>query len=315
MTSKKRCLNKTKKKCLNKRTKNNINTIHCKKYENIINLNLDNINLKDSNKNIKLVTLEYNNNILKYNKFLNKGAYGEVYEFSNNEYKVAIKVYKESDDNEIDIIKKINKSKISCNIVNSKLLKINNTYISVMDLMNGGLSKMNGKLNNNNIILCIKNIAKHLKCLNNNKLAYTDLKTDNILFKCKNKKNIEIALGDLGSICEIGKNNACTWNPWEYRNELGFPKCNESTMVWCLGVVLCELLNVNVILFHWSEIAKYDKIDINTYIEKICMYKKLSNHYINKSKKYSIEKLLKNMLNLDPKKRIKLNTIINNINL
>ena len=69
MTTKKRCLNKKKKKCLNKRTKNNINTIHCKKYENIINLNLDNINLKDSNKNIKLVTLEYNNNILEYNKF------------------------------------------------------------------------------------------------------------------------------------------------------------------------------------------------------------------------------------------------------
>ena len=31
-------------------------------------------------------------------KFLSKGSYGEVYEFSNKDYKVAIKTYKYSDD-------------------------------------------------------------------------------------------------------------------------------------------------------------------------------------------------------------------------
>ena len=122
-----------------------------------------------------------------------------------------------------------------------------------------------------------------------------------------------VLLGDLGGICKNGEYNACTWNPWEYRNELGFPKCNESTMVWCLGIVLCELFNVNVNPFHWSEIAKYDDIDINAYIEKICRYKKFDTIFIDNSKKYNIYKLLKNMLNLDPKKRIKLNSIIKSI--
>ena len=109
--------------------------------------------------------------------------------------------------------------------------------------------------------------------------------------------------------------NICTWNPWEYRNELGYPKCCESTMVWCLGVVFCELMEVNIDIFHWSEIPKMDELDIIRYIKKICIYFRLNKIFIDKKKTINVGTLLKDMLNLDPKKRITLNKIIKNIQL
>ena len=85
-------------------------------------------------------------------------------------------------------------------------------------------------------------------------------------------------------------------------------------MVWCLGIVICELLDVNTNMFHWSEILKKDKEYIERQIDIISLYKGLHKVYVDKKKKKTCEKLLKDMLNLDPKKRISLNTIIQSIN-
>ena len=302
--------------------KTDLKTIHCNKYENLRSLNLNKIELiKDKEKckkknEFKISYKEGNQIISLCNiKFLNQGVYGKVYEFSNKNHKVAIKIYKYIDDDEISIIKKLNKMKITCKIINAKLLKNGSDYISVMDLMNGPLSNMNGKLTKPTIIKTIKDIAKHLKCLNDKNLSYTDLKTDNILFKCNNKKYLQTVLGDLGGICKKGKYNICTWNPWEYRNELGYPKCCESTMVWCLGVVFCELIDINIDIFHWSEIPKMDELDIIKYIKKICIYFGLNKIFIDKKKTINMGTLLRDMLNLNPKKRITLNKIIKNIQL
>lgn len=298
-----------------------LSTIHCNKYKNLKSLNLNKITLQSKNtqcnKQISSFSLSYvdgNKTIgLCDIKFLSKGAYGEVYEFSNRNYKVAIKTYKYSDDDEIKMIQDLNRRNIKCDIINAKVFKNGSKYITVMDLMNGPLSNMKGKLKTNEIFKVVKEIAKSLKCLNDKKLSYTDLKTDNILFKCNDKKYLQTVLGDLGSICKSGKSNACTWNPWEYRNELGFPKCNESTMVWCLGIVICELLDVGTDMFHWSEIPKKDRDDIERQIDMISLYKELHEVYVDKKKKITCEKLFKSMLNLDPKKRISLNQILKSI--
>ena len=302
--------------------KKEIETIHCNKYKNLKLLDLNKIVLQSKdiqcNKQISSFGLSYIDSNKKIDlwdiKFLSKGSYGEVYEFSNRNYKVAIKTYKYSDDDEIKVIQDLNRKNIKCDIINAKVFKNSSRYIKVMDLMNGPLSNMKGKLKINEIFKVVKEIAKSLKCLNDKKLSYTDLKTDNILFKCNDKKYLQTVLGDLGSICKRGESNACTWNPWEYRNELGFPKCNESTMVWCLGIVICELLDVSTDMFHWSEISKKDKEDIERQIDMISLYKGLHKVYVDKKKKKTCEKLLKDMLNLDPKKRISLNTIIQSIN-
>jgi len=313
---KKLSLNKSKPKPKSlSKPKSTIDTIHCKKYENIKNINLDKVSILNDD-DLYLVYKENGQTInLQNKKFLNSGSYGDVYEISNGDYKVAIKTYNDQDDDELKIIRRLNRLKLPCDVVNAKLLKTKHGYISVMDLMSGGLSKMNGKLNMENNIKCIKEIAKDLRCLNDRKLSYTDLKGDNVLFKCEGKKYIKTVIGDLGGICNNGEENACTWNPWEYRNELGFPKCCESTMVWCLGVILCELLDVNTSVFHWSNIYKYDAEQVVEYINKVCKNKRLNTIYIDKSKKTTCEQLLKGMLDLDPKRRIKLNSIIKKITL
>jgi len=301
--------------------KKEFETIHCNKYKNLKLLDLNKIVLQSKdiqcNKQISSFGLSYIDSNKKIDlcdiKFLSKGSYGEVYEFSNKDYKVAIKTYKYSDDDEIKVIQDLNRKNIKCDIINAKVFKNGSRYITVMDLMNGPLSNMKGKLTINEIFKVVKEITKDLKCLNDKNLFYTDLKTDNILFKCNDKKYLQTVLGDLGSICKRGKNNACTWTPWEYRNELGWTKCNESTMVWCLGIVICELLDVNTDMFHWSEILKKDKEDVERQIDMISLYKGLHKVYVDKKKKVTCEKLFKGMLNLNPKKRISLNTIIRSI--
>ena len=287
---------------------------NCKKYENIKDCDIDKITI-DKVKSNKT----QNNYKIMYKKkeefdkikFLNKGVYGEVFKYSNKNYEIAIKKFNSNKDSEIKIIRMLKKIKIPCNIINSKLLKYENEYMAAMDLMNGPLSEIGNKLNNNNLLQIIKSIAKILLCLENNKLSYTDLKTANILFKCIDNKNIKIVLGDIGSICQKGKQNAATWLPWEARYLKGFPRCNEESMVWGLGIVLFQLLNFNTDPFHWSKIYKLKTYEIQKIIN---LYS--SNIKVNNLTGCKIlpEKLIKSMLDLNPKKRMKLKTIIDNIN-
>ena len=250
----------------------------------------------------------YNNVDLCNIKFLNKGAYGMVHQYSGGDYKIAVKSYFNKNDDEIKISKLLTKLNIPCKIVNSKLFKRGTENVAVMELMNGPLSKMKGKFKNTNLMSVIKEIASHLKCLNDHNLVYTDLKTANILFKCIGKEKLSVCLGDIGGICKKNSINACTFLPWEYRYSGGFPKCNEKIMVWCLGIVLLELLNINTDMFHWSEIKYKTHTEIT---------KKLNLIY-NSSKnlkgcKIKSENLLKMMLSLDPNTRCTLNDVIQNI--
>lgn len=296
----------------------NINTVHCKTYGNIRDMDLNQLSVK-LKPGSSGFTIDYKNGLQKFTledvKFLSSGSYGEVYKFSRNDFAIAIKTYKLADDDEIGVINMLEKKKIPCEIVNSKLLKVGNRYICAMELMAGALSKMNGKLKIDNNVRCIKSIAKHLKCLNDHGLSYTDLKCDNVLFKCIDKKNIKTVLGDIGGICKRGQMHISTWTPWEYRNEVGHVKCCEQTMVWCLGVILTELFGTSTTIFYWDNIYKYDIETLKGYIETVCRYKRLNDVYVDKAKRHSLEQLYKDMLDLNPKKRIKLKDIISRIDI
>ena len=334
-------IKKTLKKSQNKIIINTkILTNECKKYNNIkyVDLNklslienkIDNLcknRLSDNNDLFKLpllklnYSLKYENIGLCYSKFLSKGAYGKVYEYSNNSsISVAIKSFKYSNDGELKIIEKLNKLNINCNTINARLLNIggpsNTKKFAVMNIMSGGLNKMNGKLDIKNIYLVIKQIAEHLKCLNDNNLSYTDLKTANILFKCINKIELVTVLGDLGSICNKNSYNPCTWLPWDQKNTRSqMPKCIESTMVWCLGVVFLELLKYSEInIFSWQYIPELNKNEMMNILNKINLkYKFVNNKFTNSTKYKNGEELFYGIFNLNNKNRITLNEIINTI--
>lgn len=301
-------MKKTHKKYINSKS-NLIKYNNCKNNNNIINLN--DVNIIEKN-NKHFLIYKKKNNIFNTNKYIDEGSYGSIYAFiTKNKEKVAVKFFNSNKDNEIKILKKLEKKKIPCNIINSKLFKIDNNYINVMNLMDGTLSNLNGKFNKlgyNNINKIIKNLAINLNCLNNNNLSYTDIKSSNILYKCMDDNYIYIVLGDIGSICIKGMKNTCTWLPWENRFNNGYTSCNEKSMIWQLGILILELLNINITPFYWDNIYKYNVDEFFKIINKILNLKK-----INKLNKDIID-ILPNMLELNPKKRITFKNIIKKIN-
>ena len=311
-----RCIidNKQNRKKVEKKSSNKSSSVNklivkeCSKYNNLKPVDLNKIKYTGmaSNK----FKLHFNSTPLTEVKYISEGSYGTVYVYGKGDIKIGVKVYKNVDDEEIEIINYLNRNKISCNTINSKLIRIPGEYITIMDIMEGSLDKLKGKLTLPEIYKIIKEIAKNLNCLKKKKLSYTDLKSSNILFKCVDKKYSKITLGDLGGICKVGSDNISTWSPFEYRYDKGHVICNEKTEVWGLGVIVLELLNVSVNKFHWSNIDLETVGTINSYVNSACKTHKLNNF---KLKKQTGEELLKKMLETTPKKRITLSTIINSI--
>ena len=281
----------------------------CSMYDNLKTVDLSKV--KYTGTTFGKFNLSFNSTPLTDIKYINEGTYGKVYLYGKGDIQIAVKTYKYPDDEEIDIIQMLNSKKISCNTVNTKLIRMPGEYISIMDIMSGSLDKMKGKLSLPDIYKTVKEIAKNLNCLDKKKLSYTDLKTANILFKCYDKKYIKTSLGDLGGICNRGADHIATWPPYEYKDDQGTVICNEKTMVWCLGVIILELLNLNVNRFHWSMIDGETSESINRYLDRVCMMKQLDT--VKLKRKMTGDKLLLKMLDINSRKRIGLQTIINNI--
>ena len=248
-------------------------------------------------------------------KYISRGSYGEVsvHSDSSKKYRIALKTYRNPRDSEFAIIKLLEKKKVNCNLINARIIPDlqDSRKITIMNFMDGSLKSLRGNVSTKNIKQIIKKIAQSLLCLKKKKLSYTDLKADNVLFKCYKKSEIDVKLGDLGSICKEGKTNATTWSPYEFRKNIYNTKCNETTMVWCLGVTLLELigyskLNMSVSdLFYWNNIKKL------TTKRKEDEFKKNLDVMIKKvDSKFPI---LKSMLETDKKKRATLQQVIDNI--
>ena len=312
-----RCINDNKlnRKKLGKTSPIKSSSVHkivtkaCSTYSNLKAVDLSKV--KYTGTTFGKFNLSFNSTPLTDIKYINEGTYGKVYLYGKGDIQIAVKTYKYPDDEEIDIIQMLNSKKISCNTVNTKLIRLPGEFISIMDIMSGSLDKMKGKLTLPDIYKTVKEIAKNLNCLDKKNLSYTDLKTANILFKCDDRKYIKTSLGDLGGICNRGADHIATWPPYEYKDDEGTVICNEKTMVWCLGIVVLELLNLDVNRFHWSMIDGETSESINRYLDRVCMMKQLDT--VKLKRKMTGDKLLLKMLDINSRKRIGLQTIINNI--
>ena len=191
-------------------------------------------------------------------------------EINDYKIKIAVKTYFKPDDPEINIIRRLNREGIDCNIVNSKILESNGLTVAIMDIMHGSLDKLVNKIDATTIIKIIKRIAYYLHCLYEKGLSYTDLKTGNILFKCINNK-LKITLGDLGSICDNGKSGVVTFPPPERFVNRNI--CNEKSMVWGVGIIMLQLFGHNMqnifihrqfnkFYNHIPELSKYVNLEL-----------------------------------------------------
>ena len=204
--------------------------------------------------------IKYEGTVLPVVKFISVGGFGKVFSYSSidNKYSVAVKTYNDKNDPEIKIIQDISKI-LDCDTINAKIIKMyntktnKNTNVAVMDLMDGTLQDFH-KLNlSTDIILkIIYKLTESLECLNKKGLTYTDLKPNNVLYKCFKNNKLKVALGDLGSICKKGKEGSSTYPPPEYTYPQMDKNCEESTMVWGLGIILLDLLGINTQIFEWQ---------------------------------------------------------------
>ena len=63
---------------------------------------------------------------------------------------------------------------------------------------------------------------------------------------------MKVSLGDLGSISNIDDGEPCTYPPPEFTFPQMERNCHESNMSWGLGIILLELLGINVTSFGWA---------------------------------------------------------------
>ena len=200
------------------------------------------------------------------------GANGTVYEIKKSPYSFIYKEFTNPKHQKIElkILKSLKTQPILCNVVNSRIITNpdNNKFI-VMDKYDGSLYNL---LKERNVLLktnldIFKQIIHDVYCLYTNKLYYTDLKLENMLYKITGESKFKISLGDIGSICsrEITP-CAVTFYPPEVVNGIYKP---ESTIVWNLGIMLLELLfiskypkgneNLNKLIYGRNSDTEYER--------------------------------------------------------
>ena len=214
----------------------------------------------------ELYYLDENNEKIYLNKkqFIAGGSYGKVYRIYDKDEKinVALKTYNNPKDKEVNVIKKLNKENINCNILGSKIFKVGaDNYVSVCELYSDSLQKSSflKELNINSKILIIKQLAKDLLCLYKKGYFYTDIKLANTLYKCLSNKKIKVTLGDVGSICFKKEYCTVTNMPFEFKHKN--PRGTSGAIVWGLGIMFLSMLHNegNIKEFHWSFVRHYDE--------------------------------------------------------
>ena len=109
--------------------------------------------------------------------------------------------------------------------------------VIVMNQVTGTLKDIE-TLSIDQVYTIVNTIIDNIICLKDKGLYYTDLKTANILYHCDEGK-FSIFLGDLGSISQIGEPSIVTHlNPEFFET---FDN-KELIIVWCIGIIIVELL-------------------------------------------------------------------------
>ena len=214
----------------------------------------------------------YNNTVTNKNTVIRPRIPGDNY------IAVAVKVFKDPNDDEIKIIRQLNGiTDYKCDTVRSRIIGLSGWGWSsrefpvvLMEIMDGDLGNLlkkeeyhdreggKNKLKIHYIIPIMLQLATILKCLLDLNYIYEDLKAENILFKRDNEGRIHIVLGDLGSIIEKDDPLYLTgqkvwlstyYTPeFMYRNQPGvnYPnRINPDIMIWGFGVILLILLGVD----------------------------------------------------------------------
>jgi hypothetical protein len=186
-----------------------------------------------------------------YEKIISSGSYGTVLKFVDKKKNVALalKMTRANDENLIS--DKLNQS--DCGILRVKYSEkdfIGSNFAYFMELADGDLEdffleNLQNMNDNPGLFLDIfETIRKQLICLFelDNRYVYTDMKPNNVLYKCDKNKEIKFFLGDLGSaVSDNEKDYIATYPP--IGSTYGFFKLNsvlkkKGALGWSLGILI-----------------------------------------------------------------------------
>ena len=166
-------------------------------------------------------------------------------------YSIAVKKFNNLQDPEISLISGL--PTMFCNIINARIIDSPLVpKIAIMDMMEGNLNMLKGYINFEQIGDIIKILLKSIKCFQQNGYMYTDMKLDNILYKCQyngGDRNIKIVFGDIGSLCSGLRGRAgdagqsYSYIPPEVSLGIRFV-CDSIPAIWGIGIILYDLLDI-----------------------------------------------------------------------
>ena len=245
----------------------------------------------------KLRVLVYDDSILlKYIKIITQGGFGVVCVASNIPFDkfasysdttgdaalaIAFKIYMDKvrsldpsgqNDPEIEFINRINDTETNLNnclaqgeIINARILTDPNDYkMAIMRYMDGDLYSLLEHAEYNregNLPFQIANrLMIALLCVQNSGYDYTDLKSDNILYRCYKGNKLVISLGDIGSLTSR-ENKQAPWTAYTieryFAEGLGEGSFNRSlSVVFLYGLVILEVYRI---VYSWKKMDRIDK--------------------------------------------------------
>lgn len=195
-----------------------------------------------------------------YNKYISRGTYGVVISYkSNDNVYIAVKYGKDCSRGLIDDIKIYNILQ-SSNICRGSYVNsyIYSPHIVIMKYMNGTLDQLSKNIIDHMTILRIMHqLIEAVHCLCQNNLIYLDIKSENVLYRCEPKNNIDIVLGDIGGIVERNEGGVATLpSPdktitEQYKGHI--KNAENSDVIWSLGILFLSLIKgISVKKYHFD---------------------------------------------------------------
>lgn len=208
-----------------------------------------------------------------------------LYEDDNKNY-IIIKYT--IDDDEPKMILKMKENKVSCGVVetnyvgnipkqtmssikNNLNFKSNNKdiYIIMMPFYDGDLRDLSPQLLEFKLdhkIELMTKITEQVRCLFKAGFCYTDLRFENILFKCHSKDNFSVRLGDIGGIAICGDVGVSTFPSFQAKDKKGIVDANNNSVVWGLLIVFLCMFTNNIRQFAFDV---FDKLTSKKILEII----------------------------------------------
>lgn len=195
------------------------------------------------------LTVYYDGKKMKLKKKIGEGTYGEVLLYSLDNYSIVIKKPFEDPYEEPYVIDEFLEKSKECNhfIIPFKVVfdQHGNPFV-IMQEANGDLMDLN--LTNKLKHEVVKIMADFMLCFYNKGLIYSDLKLENLLYKCEGEE-ISFFLGDIGSFSKIGRLNPSSTHPPPETADDRNHRNNLALGLYVFGATVAQLYDLDYNLY------------------------------------------------------------------